>query len=221
MEEKNLLKRFEKGDPHIPEILSSLIEKVQDGSNLGDGSTVGHGDLKKLVIDKDHRIINLISSEPRVIRRFDNVDGSKFRVYTGHIDLLGADVGLDPKNRKLYVIDYKPGFLINPGDNIKNDIIEVLPQLIGYGLYFQEILEGEWSIECIAFNKNGGIIFDPNKVFNPAWDFLNGDFTPSHHLMREFRLNSNDLDDYHRLMEPKKIQKYFFTDFKDLVKKNN
>jgi len=111
----------------------------------------------------------------------------------------------------LIIADYKPDKDL--GTSPGNHFINIFPQLIVYALILQNLVAKDGlNVKCVAFNNKNAVEFDPNEMFEPIRQFLNGEW--------ENKLLSG-YQKYHDDMSPKDIFVNFFSDFENLVFKKN
>ena len=97
----------------------------------------------------------------KILKKLNSLT-SKYKYYTGHIDLLLIE------NNSLIIADYKPD---------SEDFYKSIPQLVSYYIILEYILnnfgfKGVLKIKCIIFNRDRVIEFDPSKVKNLINKFI-------------------------------------------------
>jgi hypothetical protein len=107
------------------------------------------------------------------------------RRYSGQPDYLLFD------GKKFYIADFKPNYQLDTAKSLKDhtcsySFINGIPQIAVYALIIQQITGIE--VECIMFNSDGAITFDPNssiladinefmEKYNTGWTPPWSDFT--------------------------------------------
>lgn len=92
------------------------------------------------------------------------------KMLSGHIDFVQV-IG-----NKIRIIDYKPDLFIDPNSDVigQRSLINCFPQLGGYGILLDmmfQLRKAGFIIECVAFNENGYILFDPYKAIESTANF--------------------------------------------------
>jgi hypothetical protein len=195
--------KFGTDDSNIPKIVSEVVSLAQ--------SCEKHKDWDKMAQHFPGRIPGIAATEKPIRHHFELRCGDPYfgsfdeKYITGHIDAVGTDMR-DGKPRTarygntIIILDYKPSYKFNPGDEFSKDFFETYTQLIAYGLR-----EGEASglnVLCVPYNEEGADIFEPERMLLELEAFLFG-YTEPH---------SKEMDDkMEGWMPTKELKGYFMS----------
>jgi len=136
-------KSDDRGAPHVVQKLLEYAEGLKKGK---------HPEFERRL--QNAVDIILLGTELTLSITVDGVD------FAGQLDGLIYDYEYDSRYMELYVVDFKPNYLV--GDRLTYSLLNGIPQVSGYTLTLQEKVN--IKLKSIILNAGGAIMFDPNIV---------------------------------------------------------